>query len=227
MGIRSFKPTSPARRKMTVLVNQELTKGAEPPKSLVSGKRRTGGRNSHGWETAWHMGGGHKRRYRIIDFKRNKEGIPAKVATIEYDPNRSARIALISYGDGDRRYILAPDGLSVGQKIATGKGADIVTGNCMPLKKVPLGMSVHNTEMQPGRGGQLCRSAGASATLTAREGRWAQITLPSGEVRRLCSDCRATCVSTATSRSTSWCRAGRGLDRARPQADRRSAGARS
>lgn len=192
MGIRRYKPTTPGRRGASVSDFAELTPGAKPPKRLLRPKRRTGGRNNQGKITARHRGGGHKRRYRLIDFRRNKDGIPAKVASIQYDPNRSARIALLHYVDGEKRYILAPNGLEVRATVVSGPDAPPSIGNCLPLKNIPLGMSIHNIELMPGRGGQLCRSAGTSATLAAREGSWAQISLPSGEVRRVPANCRAT-----------------------------------
>jgi large subunit ribosomal protein L2 len=159
---------------------------------LLRPVRRTGGRNNQGKITARHRGGGHKRRYRLIDFRRNKDGVPAKVASVQYDPNRSARIALLHYVDGEKRYILAPEGLRVGTQVESGADAPPTVGNCLPLSAIPLGTSVHNIELQPGRGGALCRSAGTRATLAAREADWAQLTLPSGEIRRVPSGCRAT-----------------------------------
>jgi large subunit ribosomal protein L2 len=164
----------------------------KPEKSLLEPRKKKGGRNHQGIVCSRFRGGGHKKMYRIIDFKRRKDNVWATVTSIEYDPNRSSRIALLTYDDGEKTYILAPEGLKAGDKIISGEGIEPRVGNCMPLRLVPLGMSIHNLEMQPGRGGQLCRSAGTSATLTAREGRWAQITLPSGEVRRVSSECRAT-----------------------------------
>jgi large subunit ribosomal protein L2 len=164
----------------------------KPEKSLLKPAKKKGGRNNQGIVTSRFRGGGHKRMYRIIDFKRRKDGVWAEVLSIEYDPNRSARIALLRYEDGEKRYILAPEGLTAGDKVMSGDSAEPRVGHCMPLRKVPLGMAIHNLEMQPGRGGQLCRAAGTSATLTAREGKWAQVTLPSGEVRRVSADCRAT-----------------------------------
>jgi len=166
---------------------------------LLKPKRRKGGRNNQGKITVRHRGGGHKRRYRIIDFRRDKDGIPAKVASIEYDPNRSARIALLHYVDGEKRYILAADGLQVGEHLESGPEAPPKVGNCLPLSRVPLGTSVHSVELRPGRGGNMCRSAGSSATLMAREADWAQITLPSGEIRRIPSACRATIGSVGNS----------------------------
>lgn len=193
MGIRSYKPTSPGRRQGTVSDFAEITdRKKKPEKSLLLPNPKKGGRNNQGLVCVRFRGGGHKRQYRLIDFKRVKDGVMADVVSIEYDPNRTARIALIQYADGQKSYILAPEGLKAGDKIASGEEAEPRVGNCLPLRRIPLGMSVHNLEMQPGRGGQLCRSAGTSATLTAREGRWAQLTLPSGEVRRVSSECRAT-----------------------------------
>ncbi len=192
MGIRRYNPTTPGRRGASVSDFAELTPGAKPNKSLSIRKKMTGGRNNQGMITARHRGGGHKRRYRLIDFRRNKDNVPAKVHSIEYDPNRSARIALLHYVDGEKRYILAPEGLKTGAQLMSGPDAPPAVGNCMPLKFVPLGMTVHNIELQPGRGGRLCRSAGSSATLVAREADWAQLTLPSGEIRRVPGACRAT-----------------------------------
>jgi large subunit ribosomal protein L2 len=193
MGIRYYKPTSAGRRAGSVLDFSELTdRKKKPEKALLVPKKKKGGRNFQGVITARFRGGGHKRMYRIIDFKRKKDGIGAKVIAIEYDPNRSANIALLEYEDGQRSYILAPDGLRAGDQLMSGESAEPRIGNCLPLTKIPLGMRVHNLEMTPGKGGQLCRSAGCSATLTAREANWAQVTLPSGEVRRVSSKCRAT-----------------------------------
>jgi large subunit ribosomal protein L2 len=193
MGIRHYKPTTPGRREGSVSDFAELTdRKKQPEKSLLVPKPKKGGRNNHGITCTRFRGGGHKRRYRLIDFRRQKDNVWANVLAIEYDPNRSARIALLQYEDGEKTYILAPEGLKAGDRIVSGEEAEPRVGNCLPLRRIPLGMSIHNLEMQPGRGGQLCRSAGTSATLTAREGRWAQITLPSGEVRRISSDCRAT-----------------------------------
>ncbi|HLN29631.1 MAG TPA: 50S ribosomal protein L2 [Gemmataceae bacterium] len=193
MGIRQYKPTTPGRRQGSVSDFSEITdRKKKPEKSLVVPHQKKGGRNHHGIVCTRFRGGGHKRMYRIIDFKRRKDQIWATVVSIEYDPNRSPRIALLQYADGEKRYILAPEGLKAGDKVVSGEEAEPRVGNCLPLRRIPLGMSIHNLELQPGRGGQLCRSAGTSATLTAREGRWAQITLPSGEVRRISSECRAT-----------------------------------
>ncbi|QDU81746.1 50S ribosomal protein L2 [Polystyrenella longa] len=193
MGIRYYKPTSAGRRGASVSDFAEITdRKKRPEKSLVVRLRRAGGRNNQGKITSRHRGGGHKRLYRIIDFKRTKDGIPATVAFIEYDPNRTARIALLHYADGEKRYILAPEGLVAGAKVISGDSAEPEVGNCMQLKNIPLGSAIHNIEMQPGKGGQMARSAGTSAVLNASEDKWAQITLPSGEVRRLPSTCRAT-----------------------------------
>jgi large subunit ribosomal protein L2 len=192
MGIRRYNPTTPGRRGASVSDFAELTKGATPVKSLTMRKKMTGGRNNQGVITSRHRGGGHKRRYRLIDFRRNKDGVPARVDSIQYDPNRSSRIAQLNYVDGEKRYILAPDGLAAGAQVSSGPDAPPSVGNCLPLKNIPLGMMVHNIELQPGRGGRLCRSAGSGATLVAREADWAQITLPSGEIRRIPASCRAT-----------------------------------
>jgi len=192
MGLRRYKPTTPGRRGASVSDFAELTRGAKPEKSLLTPKRRKGGRNNQGVITSRHRGGGHKRNLRVIDFRRNKDGVPAKVDSIQYDPNRSARIALLHYVDGEKRYILAPEGLEAGATVSSGPEAPPAVGNCLPLRNIPLGLSIHNVELQPGRGGVLCRSAGVAATLAARDGDWAQITLPSGEIRRIPASCRAT-----------------------------------
>jgi large subunit ribosomal protein L2 len=193
MGIRQYKPTTPGRRQGSVNDFSDLTdRKKKPEKSLLRPIPKKGGRNNQGIICTRFRGGGHKRRYRLIDFKRKKDGVWATVLAVEYDPNRSARIALLQYEDGEKAYILAPEGLKAEDRVISGEDVEPRVGNCMPLRRVPLGMSVHNLEMQPGRGGQLCRSAGTAATLTAREGKWAQITLPSGEVRRVSSECRAT-----------------------------------
>lgn len=193
MAIRQYKPTTPGRRGGSVSDFSDITDPRKKPeKSLLVPHKKKGGRNNQGVITTRFRGGGHKRMYRIIDFKRNKDGVWATVVSVEYDPNRSARIALLEYEDGVKAYILAPEGLKAGDRILSGDDAEPRVGNAMPLRRVPLGMSIHNLELQPGRGGQICRSAGTSATLTAREGKWAQITLPSGEVRRVSSECRAT-----------------------------------
>jgi large subunit ribosomal protein L2 len=193
MGIRQYKPTTPGRREGSVSDFADITdRKKKPEKSLLRPIPKKGGRNNQGIICTRFRGGGHKRRYRLIDFKRKKDGVWATVISIEYDPNRSARIALLQYEDGEKTYILAPEGLKADDRIISGEDVEPRVGNCMPLRKVPLGMTVHNLEMQPGHGGQVCRSAGTGATLTAREGKWAQITLPSGEVRRISSECRAT-----------------------------------
>lgn len=191
MAIKSFKPTTPSRRHMTVSAFDEITTD-KPEKSLVVPLVRKAGRNNQGKLTVRHQGGGHKRKYRIIDFKRDKDGIPGKVATIEYDPNRSANIALIHYKDGEKRYILAPHGLKVGMTVVSGPDADIRVGNALPLKNIPVGTVIHNIEMKPGRGGQLVRAAGASAQLLGKEGKYAIIRLTSGETRMILLTCRAT-----------------------------------
>jgi large subunit ribosomal protein L2 len=191
MPIKTFRPTTPTRRFQTVVSREGLTKG-EPEKSLTVGKRRTGGRNSRGTITSWFRGGGHKKAYRTIDFKRDKTGIAAKVAAIEYDPNRSSRIALLHYVDGEKRYILAPLGLQVGQKVVSGPEADILVGNALPLKNIPAGTVVHNIELKPGKGGQMARSAGTQAQLVSKEGGYALLKLPSGEIRRVQAECMAT-----------------------------------
>ena len=192
MGIRKYNPTSPGRRGATVSDFVELTPGAKPAKGLLKTKRRKGGRNNQGKITARHRGGGHKRMLRKIDFRRDKDGVPAVVNSLQYDPNRSSRIALLHYVDGEKRYILAPEGLKAGDQVLSGPDAPISVGNCLPLSVIPLGTDVHNVEMLPGRGGVLCRSAGIRATLAARDADWAQINLPSGEIRRVPSVCRAT-----------------------------------
>lgn len=191
MGIRKYNPTSPARRFMTVSTFEEITK-KEPEKSLLKPKNRTAGRNVYGRITVRHQGGGNKQQYRIIDFKRDKDGIKAKVAAIEYDPNRTANIALLHYVDGEKRYIIAPEGLKVGDFIESGAEADIKAGNCLPLKNIPLGTHIHNIEIKPGKGAQLVRSAGNAAQLMAKEGDYAHLRLPSGEVRMIRLDCKAT-----------------------------------
>ena len=192
MGIRKYKPTSAGRRNASVSDFAELTKGAKPEKSLLRPLKKKGGRNNQGKITCRHRGGGHKRMYRVIDFKRDKDGCVARVNSIQYDPNRSARIALLYYSDGEKRYIIAPDTLQAGMTVESGPEAPPSVGNALPLKNIPLGMVVHNIEMRPGQGAVLCRSAGSNATLMAREADWAQISLPSGEIRRVPSTCRAT-----------------------------------
>jgi large subunit ribosomal protein L2 len=191
MGIRKYKPTSPGRRFVTTSDFEELTK-SKPERSLTTKLTKSGGRNNNGRITTRHVGGGHKRRYRVIDFKRQKDGVPAKVAAIEYDPNRSARIALLHYADGEKRYILAPLRLRVGDTVMSGPGADIRPGNALTLRDIPTGTVVHNIELQIGRGGQMCRSAGAGAQLMAKEGAYGTVRLPSGEMRMVHLDCRAT-----------------------------------
>lgn len=191
MGIKKFKPYTPSRRFMTVSDFSEITK-KEPEKSLVVALKKTAGRNNYGRITVRHRGGGSKRLYRIIDFKRNKFGVPAKVASIEYDPNRSARIALLHYFDGEKRYIIAPDGIKVGDIVQSGPGSEIKVGNALPLREIPEGIEIHNIELIPGKGGQLVRSAGTSAVILAKEGKYAHVQLPSGEVRLIHLNCMAT-----------------------------------
>lgn len=191
MGIKKFKPTSPARRNMTGLTFQEITK-KEPEKSLIVTLKKHSGRNSYGRITVRHRGGGYKIKYRLIDFKRDKENVPAKVVAIEYDPNRTANIALLQYADGEKRYILAPNGLNVGDTVMSGENADIKVGNALKLKNIPVGTMIHNIELNPGKGGQLVRAAGAAAQLMAKEGNYAQVRLPSGEVRLVRVECKAT-----------------------------------
>jgi large subunit ribosomal protein L2 len=191
MPLKSFKPYTASRRFLTVLDKSEITKD-QPEKSLLEPLPRSGGRNSHGEVTSWHRGGGHKRMYRRIDFRREKTGVPARVAAVEYDPNRSALVALLHYADGDKRYILRPLGLEVGMTVVSGPGADILPGNCMPLKNIPPGTMVHNIELQPGRGAQMVRAAGAAAQLLSKESDFALVKLPSGEVRRMRLECMAT-----------------------------------
>jgi large subunit ribosomal protein L2 len=191
MGIKKLKPTTPGARFRSNSTFEEITK-TTPEKSLTGVIKKSGGRNNLGHITTRFIGGGHKRRYRIIDFKRNKAGIPAKVFSIEYDPNRTCRIALLHYADGEKRYILAPEGLKVGSKIVSGPGSDIIIGNALPLKEMPLGSFVHNVEMKPGKGGQLGRSAGTSLQVMAKEGDFAQLKMPSGEVRLIRLECMAT-----------------------------------
>ncbi|EJY56858.1 50S ribosomal protein L2 [Alicyclobacillus hesperidum URH17-3-68] len=191
MAIKKYRPTSPGRRFMSVSTFEEITTD-KPEKSLLVPLKNRAGRNNQGKITVRHQGGGHKRQYRLIDFKRNKDGVPAKVATIEYDPNRSARIALLHYRDGEKRYIIAPHGLKVGDIIVSGENADIRVGNALPLSSIPVGTVIHNIELKPGKGGQLARAAGASAQLMAKEGDYAQVRLASGEVRKVRVECRAT-----------------------------------
>jgi large subunit ribosomal protein L2 len=191
MGIKKLKPVTPGTRFKTNFTFEEITKST-PEKKLTVALRKSGGRNNLGHMTARHIGGGHKRRYRVIDFKRDKYGIPAKVFSIEYDPNRSSRIALLYYADGEKRYIIAPNGLKVGDKIMSGPGSEIVVGNALPLKEMPLGSFVHNVELKPGKGGQFARSAGSALQLMAKEGKYAQLRMPSGEVRMINQECIAT-----------------------------------
>jgi large subunit ribosomal protein L2 len=210
MPIKQYNPTSPGRRFATTLTFDEITKH-RPEKALTAPMRKSGGRNNKGHITSWWRGGGHKRRYRIIDFKRDKPGVPAKVAAVEYDPNRSARIALLHYADGEKRYILCPDGLSVGTTIVAGEGADILPGNCLPLRAIPAGTVIHNIELKRGKGGQLVRSAGTAAQLVAKETEYAQVKLPSGEVRKVHVECFATVgqVGNIDHKNVSYGKAGR------------------
>jgi large subunit ribosomal protein L2 len=191
MGIRKFNPTSPGTRFQTVQTFDEITT-QEPHKPLMEPMKSTGGRNNQGHLTSWWRGGGHKRMYRIIDFKRDKRDIPAKVATVEYDPNRSARIALLTYADGEKRYILHCVGMKVGDTIVAGQNVDILPGNSLPLKNIPLGTLLHNVELRPGKGGQIARSAGSSVQLVAKEGEYASVKMPSGEIRKINMECFAT-----------------------------------
>jgi large subunit ribosomal protein L2 len=191
MAIRKYKPTSPGRRFQTVAVFDEIT-ATKPHKPLTEPLTKSGGRNNRGRITMWQRGGGHKRTYRIIDFKRDKQDVPGKVATIEYDPNRSARIALVTYADGEKRYILQPVGMKVGDSVVAGDRVDILPGNALPLKHIPLGTQLHNVEMKPGKGGQIARSAGSSVQLIAKEGNYASLRMPSGEIRRILKECLAT-----------------------------------
>ena len=191
MGIRQIRPVNPSSRFQSFPDFKEVT-AERPLKKLTQGKRRSGGRNNKGHLTVWFRGGGHKRRYREVDFRRDNHGVPGKVATVEYDPNRSARIALVHYADGDKRYILAAEGLEVGMTVVSGVSAEINVGNALPLRSIPLGTQIHNIELRRGKGGQMVRSAGASAQLMAKEGDYAQVKLPSGEVRRVHIDCYAT-----------------------------------
>ncbi len=191
MGLKKYKPITPGLRFRVDVTFDDITK-TTPERSLIEAKKRTGGRNNMGRVTAWQRGGGHKRYYRIIDFKRDKHGIPATVKAIEYDPNRTARIALLAYADGEKRYILAPNGLKVGDQVMSGEDAPIRVGNALPLEKIPLGMAVHNVELVPGKGGQVARSAGNAAQLMAKEGKYALLKMPSGEIRRFRLECYAT-----------------------------------
>ncbi|MBM3745908.1 MAG: 50S ribosomal protein L2 [Acidobacteria bacterium] len=191
MAIKKYRPTTPTRRFQSVVSREGLSQ-KKPERALTVGKKRTGGRNNTGSLTSWFRGGGHKKSYRVIDFKRDKSGVPARVAAIEYDPNRSAFLALLHYVDGEKRYILQPDGLAVGRTVLAGPEADILVGNALPLKNIPAGTVVHNIELKPGKGGQMARAAGASAQLVSKEGGYALLKLPSGEVRRVLVDCMAT-----------------------------------
>ncbi len=210
MAIKVYRPTSPGRRNMSVSGFDEVTR-SKPERSLVAPLHKKGGRNNRGVVTVRHQGGGHKRRYRIIDFKRNKLNVPARVDSVEYDPNRSARIALLIYEDGERRYILAPAGIRIGDTVTAGPEADIRPGNALPIRNIPLGTIIHNLEIYPGRGGQLVRSAGNGAQLLAKEGSMAQVRLPSGEVRYIDMDCMATIgtVSNSDHANLTWGKAGR------------------
>jgi large subunit ribosomal protein L2 len=216
MAVRKHKPTTPGRRFATWPDRAELTR-SEPEKSLTEGLTKSGGRNAHGRVTSRHRGGGAKRKYRRIDFKRRKDGVPARVATIEYDPNRSAHIALLHYADGDKRYILAPARLRVGAEVMSGEGADIQVGNCLPLRAIPTGTTVHNVELTPGRGGQLGRSAGTAIQLVAKEGSYATLRLPSGEMRMVPAVCRATVgvIGNADHQNVELGKAGRARHRGR------------
>ena len=210
MAIRKYKPTTPGRRGASQSDYSEVTRST-PEKRLTKSVRSTGGRNSYGRITSYHRGSGNKRRYRMVDFRRNKDGVPAKVATIEYDPNRNARIALLHYLDGEKRYILAPDKLSVGDRIASGEGVDIKPGNALPLKNIPVGTIVHAVELRPGGGAKIARSAGTSVQLLAKEGAYAHLRMPSGEIRLVESACRATVgeVGNAEWELINWGKAGR------------------
>ena len=191
MSIRKHKPTSPGRRFQTVQTFEEITV-SRPHRPLTESIHKTGGRNNRGELTSWWRGGGHKRLYRIIDFRRDKKNVPGKVVTVEYDPNRSARIALVTYADGEKRYILQPNGVNVGDTVVAGDNVDILPGNCLPLSSIPLGTEIHNVELRPGKGGQIARSAGSSVQLVAREGDYASVRMPSGEIRKILVNCVAT-----------------------------------
>jgi large subunit ribosomal protein L2 len=210
MGIRQIRPVNSSSRFQSYPDFAEIT-AERPVKALTAGKNRTGGRNNRGQITSWFRGGGHKRRYRQIDFRRDKHGVPGKVATIEYDPNRSARIALVHYADGEKRYILAPEGLRAGMEVVAGPEAEVNVGNALPLRLIPLGTLIHNVELRQGKGGQMVRSAGAAAQLMAKEGSYAQVKLPSGEVRRVHVDCYATVgqVGNVEKENASFGKAGR------------------
>ena len=198
MAVRKFKPTTPGQRHKIIGAFNEITASA-PEKSLVTGKRKSGGRNNVGKMTMRYIGGGHKRKFRFIDFKRNKDGVPAIVKTIEYDPNRSARIALLYYVDGEKRYIIAPNGLEVGTELMSGENAAPEVGNCLPLANIPVGTVIHNIELNPGQGAALVRSAGTFAQLTSKEGKYAIVKLPSGETRKILASCKATVGSVGNS----------------------------
>jgi large subunit ribosomal protein L2 len=210
MALKQYSPTSPGRRFMTTLTFEEITKD-RPEKSLTEPKKRSGGRNSMGRTTIWFRGGGHKRRYRVVDFRRDKRDVPATVAAVEYDPNRSARLALLHYKDGEKRYILWPEGLKVGQSVVASDGADILPGNCLPLRLIPAGTMIHNIELRHGKGGQMVRSAGGAAQLVAKEGDYVQVKLPSGEVRQVHHDCVATIgqIGNLDHKNVSYGKAGR------------------
>jgi large subunit ribosomal protein L2 len=216
MSIKRYKPTSAGRRNMSVAGFEEVTK-TTPEKALLEPLKKSGGRNNHGHMTIRHRGGGHKRMYRVIDFRRNKVGVPANVAAIEYDPNRTARIALLHYMDGEKAYILAPSGLNVGDQIISSKNADIKPGNCLPLEFIPTGTVVHAIELRPEKGAQLARSAGVSAQLMAKEGKYALLRLPSGELRKVLQTCRATVGSVGNEeyQNILWGKAGRARWRGR------------
>jgi large subunit ribosomal protein L2 len=210
MALKIYNPTSPGRRFMTALTFEEITK-SEPEKSLTEPKKRTGGRNSKGHITIWFRGGGHKKRYRVVDFRRDKKDVPAKVAAVEYDPNRTARLALLHYADGEKAYILWPEGLKVGQSVVSSEGADILPGNCLPIRMIPAGTMIHNIELRAGKGGQMVRAAGGSAQLVGKEGDYAQVKLTSGEIRRVHIECRATVgqVGNLEHKNVSYGKAGR------------------
>ncbi len=210
MPLKEYNPTSPGRRFLSTLDFKEITKSS-PERSLTEPLKKTGGRNNKGQITIWFRGGGHKRRYRVVDFRRDKAEVPAKVAAIEYDPNRTARLALLHYADGEKRYILAPIGLAVGATVVASEAADILPGNCLPLRAIPAGTMVHNIELRAGKGGQMVRSAGGAAQLVAKEGEHAQIKLPSGEVRKVRLECRATVgqVGNIDHKNVSFGKAGR------------------
>jgi large subunit ribosomal protein L2 len=210
MALKQYNPTSPGRRFMTTLTFEEITKD-RPERALTEALKRTGGRDSRGRTTVRFMGGGHKRRYRIVDFRRDKRNVPARVAAVEYDPNRSARLALLHYADGEKRYILWPEGMKVGQTVVASDSADILPGNCLPLRLIPAGTMIHNIELRKGKGGQMVRSAGAAAQLVAKEGDYAQVKLPSGEVRQVHAECVATVgqVGNLDHKNVSYGKAGR------------------